>query len=286
MKDKSSRIKMMGVAFTFALCIFGAFMIPVFVFKYEDRRTTNYDIHYAAEGMVINSDRINISEKLRDFASELIEVSYIYMDDDNGSKTATQDPELLREKAVNELVDVFLGPVYDYDLMGQLGLINEASDLKAYLLSDADCYITPMYIIRPDKKDVFIAWEVDISDDAIGEILLFVDDDTGKILSMKLEGVAVDPDIFFERIKNDSFRTVISEYYGMKVQSVESAYSGTLIKSNIIMNPDTEAKKDLPFSMNFVLDAGKSKSIYFNSVDESQLIYDINEDFDTEVMDD
>ena len=178
-----------------ALCsIAFAFFIPQLVFQYEDNRTKNYDIHYSSENMDLNMDSISIAEKLRDISSELTEVSYIYMKDDysdSGMETKSE-PDEIREKAVNDMVDVFLGSDYADLMEEKYSNIEKAGGFRDYLINEVECYVTPVLVVRPNEKDYFLAWEMIINDEDTGNYLLMVDDSTGKILSLQIYKTALD----------------------------------------------------------------------------------------------
>ncbi len=277
MKDKKSIVYIV----IFALSIFVAFMIPVAVFKYEDRRTINYDIHYAAEGMNLNSSSIDISEKLLDFSSELTDFSYLYMDD-NEKVPTIQNPKEVKAMAVFDFIEVFLGSEYENYLAGIVGRSDVQDGLLDYLVNGAEDYVTPMFMIRADKKDMFLVWEIDINDDRIGNLELFLDDDTGKLLSIRMEDNYVNDELFRNLVDSDAFMDRIAGYYDLKVSEITNILDSSIVKSRITMQ---SVILDNDFTVNFVLDGNGDKSIYFNSVDETSLIYDINDGSDEGLID-
>jgi hypothetical protein len=61
-------------------------MLPSLVFAVEDRRLTNYDIHYMAEPVKVVSNKIPLTEKLSLEPQLINEGSYIILDANNMAK--------------------------------------------------------------------------------------------------------------------------------------------------------------------------------------------------------
>ena len=247
----------------------GAFLvlsifIPLIVFKYEDIRTEDYDIHYPAMNQVMTGSGIGIIEKLGSTPLCVRDLSYIYMEE--APAGLGEDTHLKADEAMKKALD----DIDTFFIKGVADKIRKAVD------ESDDSYITPLYMIRTDYKDMFAAWEIYIDIDETSEVLIYIDDETGKILSfdMTIHGIADTPDAY--KI-GDKLDNRLSEYYDTLI--VASEYSKQGENEEAVMYFDDQVSGEIYCDMTVTAD-NDVRYISFNYFDEGKLEKNYENDHD------
>ncbi|MBO4863387.1 MAG: hypothetical protein J5517_03420 [Eubacterium sp.] len=255
-----------------------AFFIPYFVFKYEDRRTSNYDIHYAAEKLNLENYEISLYEKLEDLPIYLNESSYIYIfDNDNKSNISSNlSMKEAKEKVVDDMCDVFLGERLTRKLSSFNDGILRVGGLKKYLKNSQDLSIYPSYIIRTDKNDMYLVWVIDCYIEELGNFSAILDDETGKILSIQTFYYDMNlVEQFNYYFSEDSFKKRLESYYNLTLKKDSSKErNGYIITDMSFNNPSaSETGDELTLQMLFEGDKEYTYSFLFNYIDADDYIY-------------
>ena len=98
------------------LVIVGSALLPYTAYKYENRRLSNYGIHYQAEPVTIKSSDVTIYDKLSETKNILENSSYINISIDDGNSENInldkydlhQNTDEVPEMAAREFVNLFI----------------------------------------------------------------------------------------------------------------------------------------------------------------------------------
>ena len=189
--------------------LLASFYMPYAAYAYEDYKLDDYQISYDARPLYVESEQIALTEKLMSAKEAVSSYSYISVDI-AAYEASTGKVNLDDEKALqiskDILVSLFAGQsVYN---------IKTIEKYKAKLDSIETFYIQPCLIVEREYMSTFLVWSVDLYSDYGGNIQLFIDDETGILLS--LYGTKAFFDInHSECARNGNMENVIGDYYGL-----------------------------------------------------------------------
>ena len=262
MKKNNTSIYIIAV-----LLILFAFCIPYFVFLYEDRRTSNYDIHYTAENVTLEDESIAFYEKLNSVSENYSDGSFVYLNNSDipGTLDSRMTPKEVYEKALKDFADVFVGNVPSSKL------INSYSNL--------DYSISPVYMIRTFNRDMYLVWDMVVFYDDMGSTEFIIDDESGKLLSFRINVNKAFRDSFIKDIESKDLTGRMGSYYNLNLHNIKKTDNDYLTMYEMFFNEDsienTFSFIDLKM---IVVDSYDSYTIYYNFLDESYLVFDSSVD--------
>ena len=167
-----------------------AFALPYAAYTYEDYRLTNYDIHYMAEPVNIEAEKMSIAEKLSGMGDIIGSSSYIYVYPESLDK---RDYNLIlsMEDAKRNAIDYYLD-VFWCNLYSKTKDSEEYNKYRKRLLKDPDMYIQPILLIEPGLRNTFLGWYVSIEDEKYGYSQIIIDDQSGMLIAFQIDMVRED----------------------------------------------------------------------------------------------
>lgn len=266
-----------------ALLVLLAFFIPQIIFKYEDRKTSNYDIHYTAEKVDLAEGGISLYEKLSSMPDYYSEGSYIPLDPNQPRNFESRlTPTDVHEKGINDFVDVFVGNSLAAKLKGNDEAISKAGGLSEYL-KGLQFVVTPTYMIRTVNRDMFFVWDLYIYDDDFGNLDIYIDDETGKILSFDFMTNNFVNAAFMNEIDSKNLTGRIGSYYNLSLQNVKASLGRGFLAFDMNFKEDLSSNRISFINLKMIsVDFYENTyNIYFNRLDDSYSTqYDNNQDYD------
>ncbi|MCR5214994.1 MAG: hypothetical protein K6E10_11315 [Eubacterium sp.] len=172
-------IKYIIAFFLMFAVIYIAYFFPYIVYLYENIRLTNYGIHYKSESLNVEEKETSFVEKLSIMNDLIQRNSYIYIDSqevENSAVKARMTSEEAVKAGIDGINDAFVSMYAEMTGM-------EAEDISSKIFVSNEYFVQPYLMIKPDTKEMFLVWLVEY-DEPTGIIEVFIDDETGKILSM------------------------------------------------------------------------------------------------------
>ena len=220
--SKGIGLKEFYLFFIAVLLIGFAFCFPYLVFRYEDRRTSNYDIHYAAEKVELEDTVLDLYEKLLSIPEYYSAGSLIYLTSEEGYNIeSNMKYSDVYDKAIDDFIDVFIGPEIVSKINANDELIKPYGSVGAYL-KQLDYNVYPAYIIRTVDREMFLVWVVDVYNEYFDDLEIVIDDETEKILSFKyLANEQLNSDVTKD-FQSKNLTSRIISYYNLSPQNIRS----------------------------------------------------------------
>ena len=229
---RNRSMKPVFIIFMALLVIVGSALLPYTAYKYENRRLSNYGIHYQAEPVTIKSSDVTIYDKLSETKNILENSSYINISIDDGNSENInldkydlhQNTDEVPEMAAREFVNLFITD----DALLRTGYTKKR--VVEDLLKSDYIYRGLCLMIETENKDMFMAWNIIFSNGEV-DVDIVLDDETGKLLALNIydnhyynsvdlfnNGKVNDIyDIIGSLIYDRNFEYRIADYYNMEV---------------------------------------------------------------------
>lgn len=214
------------------IVIVSSALLPYAAYSYENRRLSNYGIHYQAEPVTIKSSNVTIYDKLSETKNILENSSFVYvsLDDKSGENVNLDKYDLhqnldeIPEIAAREFVSLFITD----DSLSRTGYTKKR--VVEELLKSDYIYRALYLMIETEDKDMFMAWNIIFSNGEV-DVDIVIDDETGKLLALNIydnsyfntvdrfnNGKVSDIyDIIGSLIYDRNFEYRIATYYDMEV---------------------------------------------------------------------
>ena len=254
------------------MCIIAVtFMLPSLVFAVEDRRLTNYDIHYMAEPVKVVSNKIPLTEKLSLEPQLINEGSYIILDANNMVKRDIHfrmSPEKILDTARKALTDQFI----------ELLISDENKKEVFSFMETAIVEFKPLLMIKSESSDMFLVWAVQVYNDE-SEFTIVIDDETEKLLSIQcvyhMEGDYVE-----KEINGTEFGRELANMYGYEYLSMDRIDS-TRLKTIKVKMKDKDMESSIKsgesvigcYMESYYSDTDRKLTLLYNCVDDENYEY-------------
>ena len=260
--------------------ILEAYFFPYLAYAYENLRLTNYGIHYKTETVSIEDSTTSFAEKLTIISDMLQRNSYIYIDSSDVESTSIrarlthEDAASAGKDAINSAFIAKYAEITGYD----------SRDISSKIFSTGKYYAQPYLMIKPDTKEMFLIWLVEYIEPS-GVIEVFVDDESGKMLSMVSYSDVFSTDIIKPMMLNYNTEMLqgLSTYYELSLEGkLYSSYTMTG-KDNYICDIAVESTNNSSVLLQYTEDANSYGEVFFNlglsglGYDNSGSNYDYND---------
>ena len=287
---KGGSIKPIIIAFLAINAILIAYSFPYLVFAYENKNLDGYGIHYAAEPVRVESENITFSEKLRNMSMIMDNSSYVVINEE-AMENGEYDMRLSSSRAATLATDAFIDIFLTDEFLSETGVTREEVRQRFITYNEN---VNMILIIRPDTKDMYLGWSLNIYFDT-GSANIIIDDESGKLLSVAVY-IYDDPDLVNVLENNyfdEEFGNRFADYYEMKyldseystlISTINDYHSNTEYISRVmkIMGDDPDQELELPYIVQMFSDS--SINIYFNYFSYSTIGIEINETIENDSM--
>ena len=271
---------MLAVYVLATLLVVLAFFIPQIVFKYEDRKTSNYDIHYTAEKIDLAEGGISLYEKLSSIPEYYSEGSYIVLDPTQPRNYETRlTPKDVREIGINDFIEVFVGKSLEASINVSDVNVSRVGGLSNYLES-FDYVVTPMYMIRTVNRDMFFIWDFYLYNDDFGNLDIYIDDETGKIISFDFVTDNYMNAGFLNETNSKNLTGRLGSYYNLSLQNVKTDVGGGSISFDMNFKEDLSSNRISFINLKLISSPmyDNNYNLFFNRLDDSYYQFDNNQD--------
>lgn len=274
MKQNRNMTKHLLIILLAVLVIVGSFYMPKAVYAYENYKLNNYDIRYDMKPLMVETEQIALTEKLAAAKDAFSTYSYLGVDIDSYQNTKGKvnlDEEKAVQIAKDVLVSLFAGQsVYS---------IGEISRYKKELekLNSDNVDAVPYLVVETEYMSTFLVWMVDFVnyvDDDSEYMALFIDDETGLLLSMY--GTKTFCGInHTECARNGNMEKLIGSYYGlhfiarsitesMETSRITGQYAFNTMDYRYILSNENETER---VSVDMIIPNDDASYFYFNYYD-------------------
>ncbi len=207
-------IKYSVAGFLLFTSLFVAYFFPYLVYAYENLRLTNYGIHYKSEPVSIDETETTFAEKISIISDMLQKSSFIYIDNREVTSTSIRAKLTADEAALAGVQGVREAFIDKYAELAEM----DARDIQSKIFSSSEYYTQSYLMIKPDTKEMFLVWLVEYIEPS-GNIEVFVDDETGKILSMVSNSSLLSNNLIGVMMYGYSTEMIqgLSDYYDMEL---------------------------------------------------------------------
>ncbi|MCR5103268.1 MAG: hypothetical protein K6B68_02265 [Eubacterium sp.] len=265
------------ILFAAFLIVVMAFLLPYVAFAYENKRLTDYNIHYESEPVDIRNSSMPFAYKLKYIEMVMTSYSYIIMDENalvNTNDKLTLNNVSAKEKAVEGFLQIFAS--MDYLEESQVEMISDS------LTNLSDYSSFPELMVIPSTKEMFAAWNIEFIVGDGNYVQIIVDDETGLILAFEISETIFGLNTL-ELIQSGEFGNVLANYYGFEynnsvdfVDNGNKSYDFKLLANEMAeSNTKGNNKNNFVTVQVVILDEnvyyGSDNMIYMNCFDSSNI---------------